>query len=205
MPVAERCRGAPGRLGEQFGELTGVQRAQAGRLHPVPHETGSHDERGDRLDLYTARWRQPERVHKGPDQLRLHLVLKEFGGLRPTDGGDVEQAGALGQTQLDQRTRHVLGGQRLTWRGSELEIRLADQDEQVVLRREVPDDQGRIRVGGGGDVADRDVFVSAGREQLPGGRQDAPPGVLTADPAAVNILFSLHILPIAAAPVTAGR
>ena len=47
--------------GEQFGELVGVQQAQAGRLHPVPHETGSHDERGDRLDVYAARWRQPER------------------------------------------------------------------------------------------------------------------------------------------------
>ena len=169
----------------------------------MPHETGSHDERGDRLDVYAARWRQPERIHKGPDQHRLHLVPKEFGSLRPTDGGDVEQASALGQTQLDQRTCHVLGGQRLTWRGSELEIGLADQDEQVVFRPEVPDDQGRIGVGGGGDVPDCDAFVSAGREQLPGGRQDAPPSVLAASPAAV--LCRLHVAAIAGASITAGR
>ena len=153
--------------GEQFGELAGVELPQAGRLHPVPHEAGSHDERGDRLDVHAARWRQPERVHKGPDQLRLHLVLKEFGGLRRADGGDVEQAGALGQAQLDQRTRHVPGGQRLTWRGSEPEIGLADQDEQVVLRLEVPDDQGRIGAGSGGDVPDCDVFVSAAENSSP--------------------------------------
>jgi hypothetical protein len=104
-----------------------------------------------------------------------------------TDRGDVEQAGALGHAQLDQRTRYVLGRQRLAGGRSELEIRLADQDEQVVLRLEVPDDQGRIGVGGNGDVPDRDVFVSAGREQLPGGRQDAPPGVLATGPAAVDV------------------
>jgi hypothetical protein len=61
-----------------------ASRGQTVRLHPVPHETGSHDERGDRLDMCAARWRQPERVHKGPHQLRLHLVPKDFGGLRPT-------------------------------------------------------------------------------------------------------------------------
>ena len=112
---------------------------------------------------------------------------------------------ASGRPTAVTSNRRVLGGQRLTWRGSELEIGLADQDEQVVLGLEVPDDQGRIGVGGGGDVPDCDAFVSARREQLPGGRQDAPPGVLAAGPAAVNVLCTVHILAIAAAPVTAGR
>jgi hypothetical protein len=57
----------------------------------------------------------------------------------------------------------------------QLKVWLTDEDEQVVLRPEVPDDQRGVGVGDGGDVADRDTFVAAAAAQITSCRRPGIP------------------------------